>query len=70
MSTHSSILAGKSHGQRSLEGYNPWGYKTLNTTKRLNPHTQRIRKGGSVGEESWEWNERAMRDPGQDGTAL
>jgi len=23
MATHSSILAGKSHGQRSLEGYSP-----------------------------------------------
>ena len=21
------FLAGKSHGQRSLEGYSPWGYK-------------------------------------------
>ena len=25
MATHSSILAGKSHGQRSLAGYSPWG---------------------------------------------
>ena len=25
MSTHSSILAGESHGQRSLAGYSPWG---------------------------------------------
>ena len=24
MATHSSILAGKLHGQRSLEGYSPW----------------------------------------------
>ena len=27
MATHSSILAGKSHGQRSLVGYSPWGHK-------------------------------------------
>ena len=27
MATHSSILAGKSHGQRSLVGYQPWGHK-------------------------------------------
>ena len=28
MATHSSILAmGKPHGQRSLAGYSPWGYK-------------------------------------------
>ena len=25
MATHSSILAWKIHGQRSLEGYSPWG---------------------------------------------
>ena len=27
MSTHSSILAGESHGQRSLAGSSPWGQK-------------------------------------------
>ena len=27
MATHSSILAGKSHGQRSLVGYSPVGCK-------------------------------------------
>ena len=27
MATHSSILAGKSHGQRSLVDYSPWGHK-------------------------------------------
>ena len=27
MATHSSILAGKPHGQRSLVGYSPWGRK-------------------------------------------
>ena len=27
MATHSSILAGKSHGQRSLVGYRPRGHK-------------------------------------------
>ena len=25
MAVHSSILAGESHGQRSLVGYSPWG---------------------------------------------
>ena len=28
MATHSSILAEKSHGQRSLMGYSPWGRKS------------------------------------------
>ena len=27
MATHSSILPGESHGQRSLVGYSPWGHK-------------------------------------------
>ena len=29
METHSSILAGKSLGQRSLVGYSPWGRKRV-----------------------------------------
>ena len=33
MATHSSILAGESHGQRSLAGYNPWGRKELGMSK-------------------------------------
>ena len=32
MATHSSILAGKSHGQRSLVGYSPWGRKDSDKT--------------------------------------
>ena len=32
MATHSSILAGKFHGQRSLVGYSPWGRKESDTT--------------------------------------
>ena len=33
MATHSSILAGESHGQRSVAGYSPWGRKELDTTE-------------------------------------
>ena len=33
--THSSILAGEFHGQRSLVGYSPWGRKELDTTEQL-----------------------------------
>ena len=29
MTTHSSILPGKSHGQRSLTGHGPWGQTRL-----------------------------------------
>ena len=35
MATHSSILAGKSHGHRSLAGYSPWGRTVSDTTERL-----------------------------------
>ena len=38
MATHSSILAWKSHGQRSLVGYSPWGRKESDTTERLHFH--------------------------------
>ena len=33
MTTHSSILPGKSHGQGRLEGYSPWGHKESLETK-------------------------------------
>ena len=32
------LLPGKSHGQRSLESYSPWGCEELDTTKRLHFH--------------------------------
>ena len=35
MATYSSILAGKSNGQRSLVGYSLWGHKELDTTEQL-----------------------------------
>ena len=33
--THSSILAGEFHRQRSLADYSPWGCKELDATERL-----------------------------------
>ena len=38
MATHSSILAGESHGQRSLVGYSPWGRKESGMTEQLHFH--------------------------------
>ena len=35
MATHSSILPGEFHGQRSLVGYSPWGHKESNMAGRL-----------------------------------
>ena len=40
MATHSSILPGESHGQRSLAGYSPWVHKESDTTERLSTYTQ------------------------------
>ena len=39
MATYYSILVGKSHRQRSLAGYSPWGRKELDMTEWLNTHT-------------------------------
>jgi len=36
METHSNMLSGKFHGQRSLAGYRPLSYKELDTTEQLN----------------------------------
>ena len=36
MATHSSILARKPHGPRSLLGYSPWGHKELDMPEQLN----------------------------------
>ena len=35
MATHSSILAWRTHRQRSLAGHSPWSHKELDTTKWL-----------------------------------
>ena len=34
MATHSSILSGNSHGERSLVGYSPWGHKESDDSTR------------------------------------
>ena len=40
MTTHSSVLSGKPHEQRSLEGYSSWGHKESNMTEHA--HTQGV----------------------------
>ena len=40
MATYSIILAGKSHGQRSLVGYSPWGGKKSDMTEHMHVHTK------------------------------
>ena len=49
MATHSSTLAGKSHGLRSLVGYSPWGRKESDTTERLHFHFSLSCIGGGNG---------------------
>ena len=39
MATHSSILPGKYHGQRSLVGYSPWGCKESDMTELAHTYT-------------------------------
>ena len=38
MAPHSSTLAWKIHGPRSLVGYSPWGHEESDTTERLRFH--------------------------------
>ena len=45
MATHSStLLSEKSHGQRSLVDYSPWGHKESDTTERLRAWTMFMRE--------------------------
>ena len=48
MATHSSILAGKSHGQRSLVGYSPWGHRESYMTEHPSIHGNYMRSSISM----------------------
>ena len=39
---NSVFLPGKSHGQRSLAGYSPWGHKELDMTEYIYAHAHMI----------------------------
>ena len=41
------FLPGKFHGQRSLEGYSPWGHKVSDTTEHVHTHTHTHRMLGT-----------------------
>ena len=53
------VLAGECHGQRSLEGYGPWGHKELDTTERLNNNQSQISVTTSVCPYPWWGNRRS-----------
>ena len=42
MATHSVFLPGKSHGQRSLVGYSPWGHKEDKTEQLSTSHVYQV----------------------------
>ena len=44
MATHSSTLPGEFYGQRSLEGYSPWGHKKSGATEQLSPSPSEFSK--------------------------
>ena len=39
MTTTLVFLPGKSHGQKSLAGYSPWGHRELDVTEHAHTHT-------------------------------
>ena len=45
MASHSSTLAGESHGWRSLVGCSPWGHYELDVTEQLHFHFSLSRNG-------------------------
>ena len=54
------FLPGKFHGQRSLEGYSPWGCKDLNTTEythisRMAVLCKRLNEGKNISPDFWEY---------------
>ena len=46
------LLPGKSHGQRSLIDYSPWGLKESDTTERLHFHFQTSQRASNKGNPS------------------
>ena len=67
MATHSVFLPGKSHGQRSLVGYGPWGHKELDTAKVIE-HARTVVESlpASAGDRSLiPWSRRILHALGQ-----
>ena len=49
MALHSSVLAWKIPGQRSLEGYSPWGHKESDMIQQLtHTHTHSLGRPGGI----------------------
>ena len=52
------LLPGKSHGQRSLVGYSPWGGEESDTTERLRFHFHALEKEMAIHSSVLAWNPR------------
>ena len=64
MATHSSILAGESHGWRSLVGYSPRGRKESDMTERLHSLTHSL-KEMATHSSIFAWQILQTEDPGR-----
>ena len=58
------LLPGKSHGQGSLVGYNPWGRKETDTTERLHFHFHALEKEMASHSSVLAWRILGMEEPG------
>ena len=56
------LLPGKSHGRRSLVGYNPWGCEEWDTTEQLHFHT--LEKEMATHSSVLAWRIPGMGEPG------
>ena len=59
------LLPGKSHGQRSLVGYSPWGHKESDTTEWL--YLLKQRPDDCEEEETQRWGQRVWHKPNHEG---
>ena len=64
MATHSSILAQKIHGQKSLVGCSPWGREESDTTERLHFHFHALEKEMATHSSILAWRIPGMGEPG------
>ena len=65
MATHSRLLPGKSHGQRSLVGCSPWGCEESDTTERLHfPHFHALEKEMATHSSVLAWRIPETAEPG------
>ena len=64
MAPHSSTLAGKSHGRRSLVGGSPWGRTESDVTEPLHFHFHALEKEMATHSSVLAWRIPGMGEPG------